>query len=99
MVNGKLDGKIALVTAAAQGIGRETAKLFAHEGATVWATDVNMDKLSDLSDTPNIKLLRCARMARRCEPRRKPMWFQAGRPGRRVRANGDADNRPRGHPL
>jgi len=46
---GRLAGKTALVTAAAQGIGRATAELFAAEGATVWATDINLDGLSDLA--------------------------------------------------
>jgi 2-keto-3-deoxy-L-fuconate dehydrogenase len=38
---GRLDGKLCLVTAAAQGIGRETAQAFAREGARVIATDIN----------------------------------------------------------
>jgi 2-keto-3-deoxy-L-fuconate dehydrogenase len=38
---GRLAGKNALITAAAQGIGRATAIAFAREGAAVWATDVN----------------------------------------------------------
>ncbi|WP_342249075.1 SDR family oxidoreductase [Sphingomonas sp. OTU376] len=46
---GRLAGKTALVTAAAQGIGRATAELFAAEGATVWATDINLDGLSGLA--------------------------------------------------
>ena len=37
---GRLDGKIAIVTGAASGIGRATAALFAEEGATVIAADV-----------------------------------------------------------
>ena len=47
---GRLAGKIALVTAAGQGIGRATALAFANEGATVWATDVNQAALKNLSD-------------------------------------------------
>ena len=50
----RLAGKIALVTAAAQGIGRATALAFAQEGATVWATDLDVAKLADLKSTPGI---------------------------------------------
>ncbi len=38
---GRLAGKVAFITAAAQGIGRATALAFAAEGARVIATDVN----------------------------------------------------------
>jgi 2-keto-3-deoxy-L-fuconate dehydrogenase len=47
-VAGRLAGKTAFITAAGQGIGRATALAFAREGATVWATDVNGNLLSDL---------------------------------------------------
>lgn len=50
---GRLSGKTALVTAAAQGIGRATVLAFAAEGATVIATDINEAKLADFTD-PNI---------------------------------------------
>lgn len=45
---GRLDGKRAWVTAAAQGIGRETALAFAREGAQVLATDIDAEGLAAL---------------------------------------------------
>lgn len=44
----RLRGKKAVVTAAAQGIGRAAALAFAAEGATVIATDINLEKLGEL---------------------------------------------------
>ncbi len=46
---GRLQGKLAFVTAAGQGIGRAIAERFAAEGATVIATDVAADKLAGLN--------------------------------------------------
>ena len=47
---GRLEGKRALVTAAAQGIGRAAALAFAAEGASVLATDIAEDKVADLAE-------------------------------------------------
>jgi 2-keto-3-deoxy-L-fuconate dehydrogenase len=53
---GRLAGKIAVITAAGQGIGCASAMLFAAEGATVWATDINRETLKALSaEHPQIK--------------------------------------------
>ena len=43
-----LNGKTALVTAAAQGIGRASALALSRAGAKVIATDVNLEKLADV---------------------------------------------------
>ena len=43
-----LSGKIVLITAAAQGIGRASVLAFAKAGATVIATDINAGKLAEL---------------------------------------------------
>jgi 2-keto-3-deoxy-L-fuconate dehydrogenase len=45
---GRLAGKSAFITAAAQGMGRAAALAFSREGAQVWATDVNAQALSSL---------------------------------------------------
>lgn len=44
----RLAGKTALVTAAAQGIGRATVEAFLREGANVIAADINIAPLDDL---------------------------------------------------
>ncbi|WP_062203390.1 SDR family oxidoreductase [Aureimonas sp. AU12] len=51
---GRLNGQRAVVTAAAQGIGRATALAFAHEGASVIACDINGAKLAELDGTAGI---------------------------------------------
>jgi 2-keto-3-deoxy-L-fuconate dehydrogenase len=47
-VSGRLKGKLALVTAASQGIGRAIAEAFIAEGAKVIATDLDPSKLKSL---------------------------------------------------
>jgi len=54
----RLAGKKAFVTAAAQGIGEATARAFAAEGAAVVATDVNMERLKDLTVVDGIAIRR-----------------------------------------
>jgi 2-keto-3-deoxy-L-fuconate dehydrogenase len=64
---GRLEGKIALVTAAGQGIGRAMAEAFVREGGKVWATDLDRSKLDgigaaetralDVRSTPAVEAL------------------------------------------
>ena len=49
-----LNGKIVLITAAAQGIGRASALAFAKAGAKVIATDINAAKLAELDGMAGI---------------------------------------------
>lgn len=53
---GRLKGKIAVVTAAGQGIGRAIAEMFVAEGATVHASDVDRSKLDGLARARKAKL-------------------------------------------
>uniref|UniRef100_A0A2K5S6V8 Dehydrogenase/reductase SDR family member 6 n=1 Tax=Cebus imitator TaxID=2715852 RepID=A0A2K5S6V8_CEBIM len=52
---GRLDGKVIILTAAAQGIGQAAAIAFAREGAKVIATDINESKLQELEKYPGIQ--------------------------------------------
>ena len=52
----RLKDKVCVVTAAGQGIGAATARAFAREGATVWATDVDPAKLQSLEGAKLRKL-------------------------------------------
>jgi 2-keto-3-deoxy-L-fuconate dehydrogenase len=50
-----LQGKTALITAAAQGIGRSSAETLANAGARVFATDINEAKLVELQSVPGVQ--------------------------------------------
>jgi 2-keto-3-deoxy-L-fuconate dehydrogenase len=53
---GRLQNKVAVVTAAGQGIGRAIAEAYLREGARVFATDVNTGPLADLTGAEVRKL-------------------------------------------
>jgi len=53
---GRLEGKIAVVTSAAQGIGRAIAEQFIAEGAVVHASDIDPAKLEGLAGAEAAKL-------------------------------------------
>jgi 2-keto-3-deoxy-L-fuconate dehydrogenase len=55
-MSGRLQRKLAVVTAAGQGIGRAIAEAFAAEGATVIATDVEENKLAGMKSAKRLKL-------------------------------------------
>jgi 2-keto-3-deoxy-L-fuconate dehydrogenase len=54
----RLAGKVALVTAAGQGMGRACVLQMAAEGATVHATDVNAELLEGFRGVPNVSTRR-----------------------------------------
>jgi 2-keto-3-deoxy-L-fuconate dehydrogenase len=54
----RLIGKTALVTAAGQGIGHASALALAHEGAKVWATDIDERLLDRFAGTANVRTAR-----------------------------------------
>jgi 2-keto-3-deoxy-L-fuconate dehydrogenase len=57
-MTGKLEGKVVVVTAAGQGIGRASALAFAAAGAKVLATDINEEALASLAGESSIETAR-----------------------------------------
>ena len=57
-MTGRLAGKSAVITSAAQGIGRATVLAMVAEGATVLATDINAEALDALAkESPAISTM------------------------------------------
>ena len=48
---GRLDGKVTIVTGAARGLGEETARLFAAEGARVLVGDVLEERGREVAES------------------------------------------------
>jgi 2-keto-3-deoxy-L-fuconate dehydrogenase len=55
---GRLAGKRTFITAAGQGIGRSTAELYAAQGATVFASDINEASLAELDGIDGITAIK-----------------------------------------
>jgi 2-keto-3-deoxy-L-fuconate dehydrogenase len=83
----RLQGKMALVTAAGQGIGRASALALAAEGVEVWATDVDASLLDRDAGVARVRtarldvLDRAAIRAFKCISRSAPAatWRPRGR--------------------
>ena len=52
--SGRLEGKIAIVTGAGNGMGEATTRLFVEEGATVVAVDIRGDDLAKWNDVDGV---------------------------------------------
>ncbi|KAK4892592.1 hypothetical protein LTR28_002304 [Elasticomyces elasticus] len=50
---GLLSGHVAIITGSGQGIGAETARLFANEGAKVVVSDIDASKAKDVTNQIN----------------------------------------------
>lgn len=57
---GVLDGKVVVITGGAAGIGREIARAYVREGATVGLLDIDAAQLADAErELPGVRTLRC----------------------------------------
>ncbi len=63
---GKLDNRVAIVTGASSGMGKEIARLFAEEGASVVAVARHREKLQDAIDGITAKGGKAIAVSGRC---------------------------------
>ena len=56
-MNGRLQGKVALITGSAQGIGEGIARMFSKEGAFVYVSDIHDDLGKNVADSIGSKYL------------------------------------------
>lgn len=75
-MTGRIEGKVALITGAAQGLGEATARLFVREGARVAVTDINFDGASALAEALNTERDGCA-LAIGHDVTREDQWIDA----------------------
>ncbi|HLY07593.1 MAG TPA: SDR family oxidoreductase [Rhizomicrobium sp.] len=75
-MTGRVHGKVALVTGAAQGLGEAAARLLVREGACVAITDINFDGVAKLAEALNAAHDGCA-LAIAHDVTREDQWIDA----------------------
>jgi NAD(P)-dependent dehydrogenase (short-subunit alcohol dehydrogenase family) len=75
-MTGRVEGKIALVTGGAQGLGEAAARMLARQGARVAITDINFDGASKLASALNAERDGCA-IAIRHDVTQEDQWIDA----------------------
>ena len=73
---GRVEGKIALVTGGAQGLGEASARMLAKEGARVVITDVNIEGARKIADSVN-ETRKGAAIAIRHDVTQEEQWVHA----------------------